>query len=125
MESVIKVIERKDIREFDKAMGLNAFFKTHGTFKLPNCYVCSKKKSDRYVKVEQLSIDYEPETEYLVFKCKCHGDEQHLRKKLDEVLNTDKIDLRMVFKPGQGYRENGRIVYTIPRKHKLDTTQAY
>lgn len=121
----IKVIDRKDLRQVDRMNGLKMFHAKHGTFRLPNCHICSEKKNDRYVKVERLEIDYEPETEYIVFKAKCHGDEMHLKKKLFDCLRTDKIDLRMVFRPGQGYRENGKLIYTIPRQHELDKTYAY
>lgn len=121
----VKVTERADIREQDRLAGINAVIRKHGKIKIPNCYVCSAAKSDKYVKCQRLEIDYLPESYDVVFKVKCHGDEIHLREKITSVLNKENIDLRMVFKPGQGIREDGVLKYTIPSRHKLDTTYAY
>lgn len=121
----INLHNRQDLKKVHKAIGLKAFFKKFGRIKLPNCYPCSRDCNSKFVKVRQLKVDYDPESNYLIFKVKCHGDEMWLYRDFEETMRLNKLDTRMFFKENQGYRQDGIILARLPRRHELDDTIAY
>ena len=121
----INLHDRQEIKKIHRQIGLKAFFKKFGTIKIPNCYPCSQARSDKFVKVKSLAVDYDPESNYLIFKVKCHGDEMWLYRDYEETMRLNKLDTRMFFKENQGYRQDGKILARIPRRHEQDDSIAY
>lgn len=122
---MIKIKDLQTQKEMDRKLGVKLFLKKFKKLQTPNCYLCSAAKGDRYVKVDHFSVDYDPESNHLIFKCKCHGDEIWLYRDFEETMRLDKLDTRMVFKENQGYRQDGKIITLITRRHALDDTHAY
>jgi len=121
----INLDDRQNLKKLHRQMGLKAFFKKFGTIKIPNCFICSQQNNSKYVKVKELKVDYDPESNYLIFKVKCHNDEMWLYRDFGETMRLDKLDTRMFFKENQGYRQDGKIVALLSRRHGLDDTIAY
>jgi len=122
---MITVKERKEYAEAEAALKKAKFFKKFGKLQTPNCYLCSAAKSDKYVKVLRFSVDYDAHRDALVFECHCHGDTIRLYRDYEETMRLNKLDTRMVFKPNQGYREDGIIKTGLSRRHEQDETHAY
>ena len=125
METTIEIKEPMERYQSDKSEGLKRFSEVHQKLRTPNCYLCSEAVNDRYVKVDSWGKDYDPLSNEMVFTAKCHGDTIELRRDLESLLKVKELDFRMVFKPKQGIRVNGKLVSIAPRKHELDQTWAY
>ena len=121
----IKISDPKDRYDTDRSVGLSQFHKHFGKLQHPNCYLCSAERGDRFIKVDVFGVDYNPESNRVSLTCKCHKDIFEMQQDLGDLLFQKKIDTRMVFKPRQGTRINGRILCIIPRRHSQDETYAY
>lgn len=121
----IQIIEPKERYQTHKDAMRTTFFEKHGTFKTPNCFVCSEKSNSKYVKVNTFKIDFDPIHDEVVFEASCHDDLIQLRARLDWCLHQNQLDFRMVFKPKQATRINGKLYGFISRKREDDDTIAY
>jgi len=129
MSRRIKITEPEERYQTDRKHGLRVFLNQFADKKKglqhPNCYLCSSAKSDKFIKVNSFEIDHDPCSNHIIIKCKCHGDQIELRQDLQDLLFLNEIDTRMVFKPNQGIRVDGRILAIIPRRSAHDQTYAY
>ena len=129
MSKRIQITEPEERYQTDRKAGLRVFLdqfsdKRHG-LQHPNCYLCSEARGDRFIKTKTFEIDFDPESNHIIIKCSCHGDTFEMRQDLQDLLFLNEIDTRMIFKPDQGIRVDGRILAIIPRRHANDKTYAY